>query len=215
MNELRIPKERVAILIGKNGSVKKQFEDHAKLKINVNSDEGEVVLKGTDPINLYAMREVIHAIGRGFNPEIAQLLLKQDFVLEIINLEEKLDTKKEMIRLKGRIIGSEGKTRSLIEEHTDTNISVYGKTVSIIGMADDVTNARRAITMLLTGSPHATVYKWLEKRRKMKRYTNYGEDQSLFIKSDNEKRPKKEKKEKLQDLSSESEEPVSATEDFD
>ena len=68
--------------------------------------------------------------------------------------------------MKGRIIGAEGKSRRTIEELTETNVSVYGKTVSIIGLAEGVDMARRAIETLLSGSPHANVYKWLEKKRR-------------------------------------------------
>jgi rRNA processing protein Krr1/Pno1 len=36
-------------------------------------------------------------------------------------------------RIKGRIIGTEGKTRKLIEELTEADVVVYGHTVGIIG----------------------------------------------------------------------------------
>ena len=46
------------------------------------------------------------------------------------------------------------------------NISVFGKTISIIGEFENLAVARKAIELLLSGSPHANVYKWLEKRRR-------------------------------------------------
>ncbi len=69
-------------------------------------------------------------------------------------------------RLKGRVIGSEGKSRRLIEEYTESNISVYGKTIGIIAPIESITIAKQAIHSLLSGSPHSAVYRWLEKKRR-------------------------------------------------
>ena len=164
--EIKIPKERIAVLIGKDGKTKKQIEEQTKTKIKINSQEGDVSVSGEDAINLYTTRELIRAIGRGFNPEIAQLLLKSDYLFDIIRLNDIAKTKNDLVRLKGRVIGREGKCRRYIEELTDTHISVYGKTISIIGEAQNVSICRRAIESLLKGSSHGNVYKWLEKQRK-------------------------------------------------
>lgn len=164
--ELKIPKGRVAVLIGRDGEVKKQLEDETKTKIKVNSQEGDVTISGEDGLGLYNVREVILAIGRGFNPDLARQLLKGDYVFEQFNLKDYAKTPNHLIRIKGRVIGSEGKSRKLIEELSMTYISVYGKTVGIIGPSENVGIARRAIESLLSGSPHSTVYRWLEKKRK-------------------------------------------------
>lgn len=167
--EIKIPKDRIAVLIGRKGEIKKQIEDHTNTKINIDSNEGDVIVSGEDAILLYCTRDIIKAIGRGFNPDIALLLLKQDYAFEVINLPD-FDNPTQFRRIKGRIIGREGKSRRLIEEHTDTNICVYGKTISLIGRTDTCSIARRAVEMLIKGSPHSNVYKWLEKmRRNLKR----------------------------------------------
>ena len=163
--ELKIPKERVAVLIGKRGKEKTFLEDETKTRINVDSKEGDVVITGNDAISLFSAREMIKAIGRGFNPEAARLLLKQDYVFESINLADFVKTKDHLKRIKGRIIGSSGKSRKVIEELSESEICVYGKTVSMIGYVESCGLARKAIEMLLRGSTHATVYRWLEKER--------------------------------------------------
>jgi phosphopantetheinyl transferase len=67
------------------------------------------------------------------------------------------------------IIGKEGKMRRFIEDTLGVNISVYGKTVAIIGDAESVAVAREAILMLVEGAQHSTVQRFLErKRREMK-----------------------------------------------
>jgi len=163
---LKIPKERVAVLIGKKGEVKKEIETAGKVNLDIDSKEGDVVVSGKDPIQLYAIKEIILAIGRGFNPEVAMLLLKYDYGFELVNIADYAKSKIDYQRLRGRVIGEEGKARKIIENLTETYICVYGKTVGIIGPFDSLSMARRAIESILGGSPHNPVYKWLERRRK-------------------------------------------------
>jgi len=163
--ELKIPKERIAVLIGTNAEVKSKIESETKTEITVDSKEGDVFVRGEDALSLYSSREIIRAIGRGFNPNTAMLLLKQDYCFELIPISI-AKTKKGIKRLKGRVIGSQGKSRKLIEELTETYISVYGKTIGIIGRVENTAIARRAVDSLLKGSPHSSVYKWLEKQKR-------------------------------------------------
>ena len=173
--DIKIPKERVAVLIGSSGKTKKELEEATKVKITVDSKDGSVLLEGDDALDLYAAKEVIRAVGRGFNPEIAKLLLKQDTMFEIISIADYVKNKNQMQRLKGRVIGSEGKTRSLIEELTECYICIYGKTISIIGTPESVVLAKRAIDSLLAGATHSSVYMWLEKKRREIKRMHYAE----------------------------------------
>ena len=84
--QLKIPKERVPVLIGTKGSIKKELEDISKTKITVDSKEGEVEIFGDNSLNLYTLKDVVTAIGRGFNPDIAKLLFKQDYAFEVLNM---------------------------------------------------------------------------------------------------------------------------------
>ena len=173
--QIKIPKDRVAVLIGKKGEVKKQLEELTKIKIDVDSKECEVSISGEDALSLFSVKEIIKAICRGFNPDIAKLLLKQDYAFELININDFVRSKNHMIRIKGRVIGSEGKSRKTIEELTDADICVYGKTIGIIGFSENAALARRAVESLLAGSPHSSVYRWLEKkRREAKRFELLG-----------------------------------------
>ena len=164
--ELKIPEERVAVLIGTKGETKKLIEEQADCELDI-SKEGEVMIVGDDGIKLYVAREIVKAIGRGFNPNIALLLTKPDYTLEFIELKDIAGkSKNTMLRLKGRIIGKGGKSREEIERLTDTYISVYGKTVGIIGEVAWAALARQAVGMLLDGAMHRTVFQFLEKKKK-------------------------------------------------
>ncbi|KYK24836.1 hypothetical protein AYK26_03065 [Euryarchaeota archaeon SM23-78] len=164
---IKIPKDRIAVLIGVKGKDKKELEDYSSARIEVDSTEGDVTISGKDAVKLYALREVIKAIARGFSPDIARLLLKPDYMLEIISLKDYgLDNRNRLKRVKARVIGTKGKARRTIEGLTGTSISVYGKTISILGECTDVGYAKRAVELLITGSMHATVYKWLEDQKR-------------------------------------------------
>ena len=67
---------------------------------------------------------------------------------------------KDIIR--SRLIGTKGKTRKSIEEHTKCFMSVYGNTVALIGDYSQIEKARHAIEMIMRGSPHGKVYNYLE-----------------------------------------------------
>ncbi len=166
--ELKIPKERVAVLIGKKGETKNKIQEATNTRLNIDSKEGDVSITGEDALNLYNAREVVRAIGRGFNPDIALLMLKGDYIFDAFNIEDyaSIKTKDSMTRLKGRVIGKDGKSRKTIEQLTECYIVIYGKTIGIIGQAENIANARRAVTDLLRGAPHGNVYKWLEKQKR-------------------------------------------------
>jgi ribosomal RNA assembly protein len=172
-HDLKIPKDRIAVIIGKDGVVKKELEELTKTSIFIDSKEGDVRLSSVDSIQLYILKDVIKAIGRGFNPEIAKQLLKTDFVLELIPLTEYAKNPNQLPRIKGRVIGKDGRARETIQELTETSISVYGKTVAIIGFCDNVAICKRAVESLLTGSPHSSIFKWLEKHRKQQKYDQF------------------------------------------
>ena len=165
--ELKIPKDRVAVLIGKKGEVKKRIEEETNSKIYVDSKDGDVRISGEDSLGLFSAREIIKAIGRGFSPKTALLILKSDYAFELLNISDYIGkSKKSAVRLKGRVIGTEGKTRKRVEEITETNLSVYGKTIGIIGEVEKVMLAKRAIESILAGATHSSVYKWLERKKK-------------------------------------------------
>ena len=187
--QIKIPKDRVAVLIGKKGEVKKQIEEATGIAMDIDSNEGDVNVIGEDALMLYSTREIIKAIARGFNPEIAILLLKQDYAFEIINLPD-FEKKSQFMRIKGRIIGAEGKTRRIIEEHTECFVSIYGKTVSLIGSADTIHIARKAVEMIIKGSPHSTVYTWLEKMKRQLKRRDFEENFDDYLRHPKDKQKK-------------------------
>jgi len=169
---VKIPRERIGALIGPDGRVKERIEKKLSVDLSISSDAGDVTVSlnptAQDPSVLFRAKEVIMAIGRGFSPEHAfRLLDREDTVLEVIDLRDIVGkSQSDQKRLKGRIIGKEGKTRRIIEELTEANVSVYGHTISVIGDMDQAEVAREAIWRLIKGSLHRNVYRFLQKKRR-------------------------------------------------
>ena len=163
--QIRIPEDRIGVIIGREGEIKRKIEQETGCKIRISKD-GTVSVMGNDAIGFLKAQNVIKAIARGFSPEIAFKLLKDDFkVLEVINLSEYVGDN-AIKRIKGRIIGKDGKMRENIEDTLDVNLSIYGKTVSIIGDMENVNAAREAILMLIEGAQHSRVLRFMEKKKR-------------------------------------------------
>jgi|MTBAKMStandDraft_1061839.scaffolds.fasta_scaffold43291_1 ribosomal RNA assembly protein len=167
IQEVKVTGNRIGVLIGKGGATKKDLEDRTKTAISVDSKEGVVRVEGEDaPLVLRAV-EVVQAINRGFSPERAFVLLDdEDLLLDMIDLSGMTDSPRQLDRLRGRIIGKDGRSREQIEHMTDCEISVFGKTVALIGLPEQIKVAHSAIDMLLQGLPHEVVYGFLERKRR-------------------------------------------------
>jgi ribosomal RNA assembly protein len=169
---LKIPKERVGVLIGPEGKTKKHIEEKLSVELQIDSEAGDVIIamgeKAGDPSMLFKAKDLVTAIGRGFSPEHAfRLVRDEEAMLDLIDLRSVFGkSEADIKRVQGRIIGMDGKTRRIIEELTDTNVSVYGHTVGIIGTVEQVQIAREAIEMLVKGSMHGTVYRFLHRKRR-------------------------------------------------
>jgi ribosomal RNA assembly protein len=150
----------------------------------VQSENGVVEIFPTegsdDPTTILRARDVVIAIARGFSPQRALRLIDDDIVIDTIDLRENFGrNERDIARLKGRVIGREGKIRRLIEEMTNVQVSVYGHTIAMLGDFETVTAAREAIELLLKGKQHFTVYKLL---RKIKRESKKRESLELWQK---------------------------------
>jgi Predicted RNA-binding protein (contains KH domains) len=123
--EIRVPRDRLAVLIGKNGDTKRELEEKAEIALEIDSREGDVtVIQKGDPLKAALSISVIQAIARGFSPQKASFLFEENSQLIVISLREFAKPGSHRIsEIKGRIIGTGGKTRKVMEELTNTSIS--------------------------------------------------------------------------------------------
>ena len=164
---IKIPLERVAVLVGPKGSVKELIEERSTASLNIDSQSGDVeIADPKDALKGMRAKEVVMAIARGFSPEKALKLFDYDLLMfETIDLSNIARTEKDLLRIRGRLIGKDGKTREIFESLTSAYISVYGKTVCLIWYPEQNAVARAGIEMLLEGSAHGPVYSFLEKKK--------------------------------------------------
>lgn len=170
ITRFKIPVERVGVLIGAEGNAKKIIEKKFNVDIEVNGETGDIEVfsntKTVEPSLIFRVRDIILAVGRGFSPEKAFRLFNEDVNFGIIDLRDIFGKSlSDIQRVKGRIIGKNGKTRQIIEELTGASISVYGHTISIIGELSQFDVAREAVEMFIEGRMHKSVYGFLHRKR--------------------------------------------------
>ena len=172
----RVPKDRIAVIIGAKGATSKAIRNAAGCeKFIIDSNTGEIEVEwgepGTyDPVKAMKLPDVVKAIGRGMAPEAAVRLLDDDHFFELVDLRDYVGKRSNhQRRVRARIIGRQGKIRKLIENLTQTQISIYNSTVVLVGEESGLYAARQAIEMLAGGSEHGTVIGFLERDRKQAR----------------------------------------------
>lgn len=165
--EIKVLTNRVGVIIGKAGATKKAIEEASRSSVTIDSEEGIVTFEGEDAPHLLRGVEVVQAVNRGFSPERAfRLFEDEDLLLDVIDLSGVTDSPRQLDRLRGRIIGKDGKAREQIEHMTGCDISVLGKTIALIGLPEAMKTARAAIDMLIQGLPHEVVFGFLEKKKR-------------------------------------------------
>lgn len=172
---VRVPIDRIGVIVGKEGTVKKKLESLFGVKLMIDGSTGDIEIRfdpsNTDRLKIEKLRAMLNAIGVGFSPPKALRLSEDDMFLEIIDLQELVGkSPQELERIKGRIIGKGGRAWKNIEEMTGTLLSVHGRYVGIIGGLEGSEATKNAIMMLVEGKQHKSIYKYLEKmRRELKR----------------------------------------------
>ncbi len=161
MEVIRIPHERVSVLVGNNGKNKERIENECTVSLGVHSD-GEVEIEGESMYTFFA-RDVIKAVGRGFDVPVALKIVKENYQFYLIDLDEYAKTEKAKVRVKGRIIGEKGKVKTEIENATECYLSIYGDTVGIIAKIDTMEYAKEALTLIISGARHSSLFTYLAK----------------------------------------------------
>ncbi|WP_436929886.1 KH domain-containing protein [Halosimplex halobium] len=166
MQHVKIPQDRIGVLIGEGGATLREIEDRAEVRLDVDSETGQVKIEQTgDPLTALKGPDIVKAIGRGFAPEEAMRLLDDDMMMfDIVDIDAAARNRNDLQRHKGRLIGEDGRTRELMEELSGASVVIYGSTMGIIGGPEQVDTVREAAEMIIDGAPHGTVYSFLEEK---------------------------------------------------
>ena len=139
-----------------------QLKDFLDVDVRI---EDEIMIEG-DPLQVIRAKEILKAFGRGFTFNQSLDLLDETHYLNVMDIGNIVGKSKDRVTvMKGRVIGTAGLTKKMIEKTTGVKVAVHGKTVSIIGTSENIKIVRTAIEMILSGSKHNTVYRFLQERR--------------------------------------------------
>jgi ribosomal RNA assembly protein len=160
MEHILITHQRAALL--DKGTLERLRE---RLNCKIELSENDITVEG-ETYDEYNAKNVLQAFGRGFDLDKAYRLLSEDCFFQQVNLKDMFRSREQLMRVKARIIGKEGRAKEYIESVSGAEIAVYGGTVSMIGSVDELKVAGAAIQVLLGGGMHKTAYMIMEKEKR-------------------------------------------------
>jgi len=144
---------------------KKKLESELKIKI---TNKGKLIFVNGKPEDEFLALQVIDAINLGFSIERAILLKNENIMLQTIHIKN-ITKKHNLEEIRGRIIGTQGRTLKTLNTLTNCAISLKDNEIGIIGNVKEIEDAIQAITSLIQGSKQGNVYGRLERQKKQKR----------------------------------------------
>ena len=151
--------------IGRIKKAKSAIEKALDVKLNITKSGIEI--EGKEEYNEYIALRVVEALNLGFKVPEALKLRNENYMLEIINMK-KHTRPSRLSTIKGRIIGKEGKSLTVLSELTNCDIRIKDYDVGIIGETFEIKFAVNALLSLIHGSPHSSVYAYLEKSKPLR-----------------------------------------------
>lgn len=140
---------------------KKKLEE--LLEIKINNRGTEVYLEGS-PENEYIAEKVIMALDFGFPYSAASEIKTEDLVFETLNIKE-YTNQKNLPRVRGRVIGKEGKTLKTISGLSNCYLEIKDNNIGIIGEPEFIKNAHEALILVIKGTKVGNAYAYLEKHQ--------------------------------------------------
>jgi len=104
MELVKIPHERIKALRGDADATLQMLIFRMKVSMTVDEDGG-VELDG-EPIDEFFAKEVVRAIGRGFEPRIALKLMNDEYAFHLIDLRDFGTKPHHIASIIGRVLGA-------------------------------------------------------------------------------------------------------------
>ena len=143
-----------------------------KLNLSIDIIDRNVNFEGPS-LDEYEASIVFDAMNFGFSLRKALLLKGDDVTFRVIHIKE--HTKRNLKEIMSRLIGTNGKTRKVMENISGCKILIKEGNVGVLGYVEDVENLSTAIIHLIRGSKQSNMYQYLERRnREKKNYTDLG-----------------------------------------
>lgn len=138
---------------------KAMLEKRLRVKITV---QGKKITIDGPALEEYEASLVFDAVDFGFPLDIAILAKDEDMTFKRLSIKD-FTRRVDMEVVRGRLIGTQGRTRRTIENIADCHIRIQDNEVGILGSAEEVEYTVTAIANLIRGSKQSNVYKFLEK----------------------------------------------------
>jgi ribosomal RNA assembly protein len=136
----------------------------SKIKVRISFGKDRVHVDGKE-VDEYLVSQIVRAVDLGFDVEDALLLLKDNFILEFIDVKSHT-RRKNLKDVRARLIGTDGKAKRTIENLTGAVIVISDNCVGVIGEAKSMDATLQAIESLIQGSKHGNVFSYLEKQNR-------------------------------------------------
>jgi len=133
------------------------------LNVKITNERKEVSISGNAE-DEYVAEKVLQALDIGFPYSTATLIKTKDLVLETLNIKD-YSKGKNLTRVRGRVIGTQGKALQIISNLSDCSLEIKDNQVGIIGNPEDIKRAVEAIILIIQGAKHGNVYSGLMKSR--------------------------------------------------
>ena len=141
---------------------KEELEKKLKVKIIV---KGQSTTISGNQVDEFFAERVLQALDFPFSLDEALLLLNEDYVFEVLSIKD-YTKRKNLSIIKGRIIGTKGKTLKVLQDLSNAFIAVKENNVAIIAHSDNFKDSMQAVISIIHGSKQGNVYAHLEKARK-------------------------------------------------
>lgn len=129
------------------------FMDLKRSSLTINGNEFEE----------FTVAKIVEAIDFGFEIDDALMLLKDDRALEYVNMKEHTH-RKNLMEIRSRVIGTEGKAKQTIENLTDSVIVIHNNVVGIIADTAHMPYTIQGIISLVQGAKHGNVFSYIERQ---------------------------------------------------
>lgn len=140
---------------------KKRLEKKLNIKI---SNRGKEVQINGNPGDEYIAEKVIDALNFGFPFSTAISIKEEDLEFERLVIKD-YTNRKDLKRVRARIIGKAGKTLKTLCQLTKCNFELQYNKIGIIGSPEFIENAQEAIISLIKGAKQTNIYSHLEKNQ--------------------------------------------------
>lgn len=135
----------------------------AKLNVKITNRGKEVSING-QPEDEYVAEKVIDALNFGFPFSNSILMKEEGCEFEILNIKNHTN-RKDLERIRARIIGTKGKTLKTLCDLTKCHFELKDNWVGIIGPPECIENAQEAVISIIKGAKQGNVYSRLEKNQ--------------------------------------------------